>query len=664
MSANPEEPPEEDSKQAEQSYSTRGRTADRDDPLERLARDALGELGGHTTSAKEPSFLSESLTEEERRTRTRYLPEVDGMHSLRKNEVRSDLILAKKAPDSVPLDEEDEEDDRAADRLGSRPFRTVSDDEVYLPSPAFVAPEPIDDSKPVPHQVAAVTAFNPPCPPESTGPKVKHRMQRWENNPADIDVDLQKYRKTVQKTRNELAIAQADLERQRKVDNHLRRHFLAHLDALEKEWLQLQQEMHQVQQDCVTKADLLTSRTRSRGAGKGSSVMKEVLAVLRTKALDPQMTRPVVEEAPVTGLGGVPLASFCAWGHPETKSDAPQPLATSWIVAGDTVATPYGQGSVLVVYPPSLLDKSASPHPSLLSSNGMDVDVSPSKPSLQFDLVPRVAVKLPFGIGFFPLSAVSLRENVAFYSDERLALRWKGLLESALCVGAALNIDAMTHHVIDDDMEGKEEGAAPVDAMETEANERPKRTLLLGSGMIPTATGPGYGLQDASLKDLEKVLSKPLFHGCEVLGTLDNPAVPKKISESQTDEQERIELQAQLLQLRNELVRQKTIRVLNERTVAAAKDREIRVESLVSEMRTDLHSLQRRLNDEIRELGISEEEAEEILTNYYSNLDSAHTGEASPPKRPRRESQINLEYDEEMEDADDQLEAAEEALPN
>jgi len=44
------------------------------------------------------SFLVEALTEEERRTRTRFLPDVDGMHMLRKNEIKDDVAMARLLP--------------------------------------------------------------------------------------------------------------------------------------------------------------------------------------------------------------------------------------------------------------------------------------------------------------------------------------------------------------------------------------------------------------------------------------------------------------------------------------------------------------------------------------------------------------------------------------
>ena len=58
-----------------------------------------------------------------------------------------------------------------------------------------------------------------------------------------------------------------------------------------------------------------------------------------------------------------------------------------------------------------------------------------------------------------------------------------------------------------------------------------------------------------------------------------------------------------MLQLRNELYRQRRIRLLNERTFASTRDRSHKVEALVAEMRMDLKSLKLRLEEELHELG-------------------------------------------------------------
>jgi hypothetical protein len=120
------------------------------------------------------------------------------------------------------------------------------------------------------------------------------------------------------------------------------------------------------------------------------------------------------------------------------------------------------------------------------------------------------------------------------------------------------------------------------------------------------------------------------------------------------DNQVEIDLRARALQLRNQLYRQRRVRMLNERTQATTQERAVRIESLVAEMRTDLKTLKRRLDEEISELGITESEAEEIVSAYYQSLDSQPSGEASPPKRSRRPSRLH--EDEEMDEEGEQTE--------
>jgi hypothetical protein len=67
---------------------------------------------------------------------------------------------------------------------------------------------------------------------------------------------------------------------------HLRAHFLAQLRALEQEGDLLNGEINAVQLNCVKAADLLQSRTRSLGIGKGNYVMRDVLYILKQKGAD------------------------------------------------------------------------------------------------------------------------------------------------------------------------------------------------------------------------------------------------------------------------------------------------------------------------------------------------------------------------------------------
>jgi hypothetical protein len=69
-------------------------------------------------------------------------------------------------------------------------------------------------------------------------------------------------------------------------------------------------------------------------------------------------------------------------------------------------------------------------------------------------------------------------------------------------------------------------------------------------------------------------------------------------------------------------------------------DRYRRAEELVSEMRSDLKSLKRRLGDEMNELGITDEMANQILFQFYQGHQEEDKGDASTPKRSRRASSM------------------------
>jgi hypothetical protein len=99
------------------------------------------------------------------------------------------------------------------------------------------------------------------------------------------------------------------------------------------------------------------------------------------------------------------------------------------------------------------------------------------------------------------------------------------------------------------------------------------------------------------------------------------------------EEQEFLTLQADMLQLKNALYRQRRIRLLNEKTNTTSSERCDRAEALVAEMRADLKSLKHRLDEELSELGVNEEASQKILSRFYrAQNGEGSTGEASPLK--------------------------------
>ena len=711
VSSEKAETEEDMAKHSEATYSTRGRSGET--ALDILAESIHCEAEAQLPLIREkehpptigPSFLSDSLTEEERRTRTRYIPNVDGMHALRKQEIKGDLTLArcmttsasvastlaKKARRAreddmdVDVDVAPSDDDKASEilRLGSRKIE-IGGVDYRIPSAAFVAPSGMavngdsaaKSAQIPPTVVESVTAFNPPRPPESVGPKKKHRMLRWERRPVDIEVDLNTYRKTVQTTREELKKAMAERDRIEMMDSHLRRHFFNHLECMSEEFMHLTEETAKVQQECVSAADLLTSRTRSRGAGKSSYVMRDVLAVLRARGTELQeKSLPFnrVADASVVqprGAGGIGEKSF-------QRRDVNLPISQQkaclgWITAGDKVVTAYGEGKVTRILPPYQLEyaqnPTVAPKEQAEETEMMDVDEPERQESaskdespptlakrsgskLSLPLPPRVEVRLQFGVGYFALAAVEPTEDPASFSDARMALRWRGLMETAQQFGEFLDIEAMDDYLPSTAAknESQDAGGLPVPGQgETTTNARAS-LLPFGSDLIPTPVGRGAFVAHKSMEELDEDYTKVFFGGRYVHGRHDNPGVPSLFRESEEKQQELIVMKAKLRQLKNEVNRQRRIRQLNQRTYTAAQERAVRIESLVSEMRTDLQSLKRRLDEEVEALGIDDSEAEKILLSYY-NKDGFGDGEDSSPfKRSRKNPEMDLETEDEDE---------------
>jgi hypothetical protein len=433
---------EESGARVEPVYSTRGRHSREEEPLDdrksrdTSVRDKVDEDREPGPLAAPTSFL-ESLNEEDRRTRTRFLPDVQGFHALYKAEVKSDLALARsvvssagvtstlstrrpkgkksqKDDDQMDLDDEEatgpSEDDRASDivRVIGSAVVELDNKEFLVPSSTFIALANGDadcigvSSKKAkgrarsPYVVEALAAFNPPRPPESVGAKKKHRMLRWERRPQDVEVDLANYKKTVQRTREELRNAEKERERIQMFGAILRVNYRDHLELLNDESAQLNMELSSVQRECVSAADLLTSRTRSRGTGKGSYLMKDVISVLKSRGTELSekgilAAEPKEPTNGVTGFGGVASFGFADW---DKASKVPiQKIASAWTLPDDKVTTPYGDGVVLHVYGPSVLnvnetppdDVHTKPPPTTTPVNGEKVDgdkvASPEHPS-------------------------------------------------------------------------------------------------------------------------------------------------------------------------------------------------------------------------------------------------------------------------------------------
>eukprot|EP00531_Pseudo-nitzschia_arenysensis_P001014 CAMPEP_0116146644 /NCGR_PEP_ID=MMETSP0329-20121206/17281_1 /TAXON_ID=697910 /ORGANISM="Pseudo-nitzschia arenysensis, Strain B593" /LENGTH=905 /DNA_ID=CAMNT_0003642419 /DNA_START=149 /DNA_END=2866 /DNA_ORIENTATION=+ len=668
-------------------YSTRGRSTEAaaiEEKPERIhIRDSFEESPRPKDPSASVSFLVEVMTEEERRTRTRFLPEVDGMTMLRKSEIKDDLALANSLPavvSSAGLETRTKRlggtrNNDAMDVDGAEAKLTVVDENattiklptstLTTPCDAFVAPKgvlvgdtansiDVKEFEPAvqsPSKVESVMSFNPPRPPESVGGKKTHRMLRWERRPEDIEVDMKNYRRTVQRTRQELQKSESQYERLEMIDSHLRHHFLNHLDLLDKEHNGLQDQLEVEVEKLIQESDLVGSRTRSRNLSKVDVVMRDVLTMLtRNEQKDIAMDGVTKDVAATTsecapGIGGLNTQAFIDWER-STQLESMSPCV-SWVEPGQKVTTPYGEGVVTKVIPP----ESPPSNESLAANHAKKVEEKKSKKEMTEEqlrdllekekyeaLLPlRVEVKLDYGTGVFDASAIKTMESPAHFTDAQLAKRWKGMIESALKVGPCIDLQGMIPDI------GKN-GAGKPSNEEKEASSTDSTSsdefLTVGSTLIPTKFGRGNFLHDMEIPDIEDTLESVLYEGRGVLGRKSNPGVSNEFRKWEDDEQEYLNLQASVLQLKNKLYRQRRIGILNKRTTNSMNDRYLRAEELVSEMRTDLKSLKRRLGDELKELGITDSMANQIIFKFYQGHQEEDKGDALTPKRLRRASSM------------------------
>ena len=341
-----------------------------------------------------------------------------------------------------------------------------------------------------------------------------------------------------------------------------------HLRCMDQEYEQIMGELESAQQECINGADLLTSRTRRRGAGKGNQLMRDVLAVLKTRgtelsekgiSLRPDLATSTNVQKNHPGIGGVGASSFSDWTQ---NSVIPShAIASAWVLPGDKVDTPYGEGTVVKVFDTAALDVEQPPLEEALpkpSSNGqspskMDVDppagsatasgspkgtkrdkTAASTDDLKTTLCPRICVRFPFGIGYFSPAAVTSKESPNSFSDAQLSKRWKGLVETALSQSGQLDLEGMAEplaakkEVSESNNNTSENAGEMAIDEEKKCSEFPPATRLLpfGSSLLPTGTGRGNNLCDMDAPQLQKEF-KPVFtEGGGVLGdvsTVEDP---------------------------------------------------------------------------------------------------------------------------------------------
>lgn len=549
-------------------------------------RELLGFREPATTTAPTTSFL-DSLSEEQRRDRTRHLPDVAGFRRLHKSEIKRDMAIVRKMLKASKSKKSvmDEEAMNIADRdmmdtSMNGPSEDESHSDVEIRSKAIAAsrvgrgnlsemditnilenPElpnifslPFTDSPYIctdvkgnmtgakstpslfssPQVVESITAFNPPRPPESVGPKKMHRLNRWERNPQDVEVDLSNYRKTVERTRQELHKAEGERERIEVVGQHLRAHYMTQLQCMRHEMELLNESYDATQAKCIKAADLLTSKTRSRGVARGSNVMKDVLSVLKSRG-DSNHTEDAgtikvanVDSSFLSGIGGI-------------SEDGATTVASGWLLSGDEVSTPYGKGVVEELFGTSIMNSSSTSGPPVKSSTEDRQPPQSQEPKtnsngLAVILPPRVCIQLAFGKGYFSPANVKSLDNASKLDDGNLGKRWMAMMESTklvnTCIDAAVidNYEGGYHAAVtpslsssdnrdanDEAIVGTSEGSIGADKQGGRLN---KSLLPFGSSLLPSASYRGSCLESMPIDQVEKNISDMLAKSSGVLGTV------------------------------------------------------------------------------------------------------------------------------------------------
>ena len=257
------------------------------------------------------------------------------------------------------------------------------------PSPAFVPPadtDPLPGSLPTPdpnnptaqqekgqprypHIIESTVAFDPPRLPHSDAKNKKNRFARWQSHPKDMEKDLENYRKTVSDTRSLLHGSEKETERYETIGGHLRSHFMAHLHVLRDEGIALERDLEAVQAKCIERADLTKTRSTDTDGGIGSKAMHDVLTALKAKVGGSNAPSGAASEPWCSvGVGGVPVPNSSEEEKKEDGDDDDDDdddaagsrtttfLASGWILPGDSVKTPMGEGVVVDVAAPKLVE--------------------------------------------------------------------------------------------------------------------------------------------------------------------------------------------------------------------------------------------------------------------------------------------------------------------
>mmetsp|Transcript_17272 Transcript_17272/g.34642 ORF Transcript_17272/g.34642 Transcript_17272/m.34642 type:complete len:718 (-) Transcript_17272:86-2239(-) len=601
---------------------------------------------GHSNFANSDfsSFLEGVMTEEERRTRTRQLPEVEGFNILSKSEAKADIAVARSwnpaITDPSEILQPPPEDVEESEQGPWVPPNIVSSDEDSPPPSAAQQNSHLMD----PTYVESTSSFNPPRPPESSGANKKRRMTRWEKNPSEIEVDLENYRRTVQKTREELLLAESEREKVECVASAIRTHFLHHLRASALETTQLTAETDAI----LSSLSEIAKAANLEGVNGAILIMK---ALGEAKGGKDKKKKGRAAKAPPAaagapgGIGGVCVSSEPAGESILGVKDAAAPLASAWLLPGDAVRTAYGNGVVDTIMGDYTLKEKA--HSGAITSSG------PPQTGL-IVVPPRVKIKVDYGFLYMMPSEVTSLVRVEELSDAALLERWSNMLNTAPTAGGYVDETAMSmapgpmgYTTPTGDAElykptglALSQEAGGGSAMQIDAEGGASRLVRFGTAMIPTPGSRGSNLSGMKIQQLRQTINGAVCGRQEkdpgFLASMSSLVLPDSFSEWEEERLEIYKLKGHMLQLKKVVKRLETSKSLSEKALTSAEGHHEKQTATRTEVMSELLSLKAKCAAELQELGISEEEARKVLLSKLAAEAEGKTAPEPPQRKPKR----------------------------
>ena len=130
-----------------------------------------------------------------------------------------------------------------------------------------------------------------------------------------------------------------------------------------------------------------------------------------------------------------------------------------------------------------------------------------------------MCVQLAFGKGYFNPGVITIKNNPAAFNDEKLAARWKSMIDSGLDSWSSMDVLGMEHFYNNAQSKSDDIDDAAASSNNKTSNKTTKtRPVPFGSGILPLSSIPGGGLENLPLEQLENTITFMLNRNGGILG--------------------------------------------------------------------------------------------------------------------------------------------------